>query len=135
MNDCLQASSPPAVKEVPCVFDRRRYGFPYKANMITDMTHGPPPISICASVMLTKSAQHLDCIPACLMYWTTPLTRPIMHAILHALAMSWPTSRASNQAQQSVAEPLQLQLTKSFSISPVHGEAMTQSDHLQEGNE
>lgn len=26
-----------AVEEVPCVFDRRRYGFPYKANMITGM--------------------------------------------------------------------------------------------------
>jgi hypothetical protein len=68
------------------------------------------------------------------MYWTTPLMQPIMHAILHALPR--PTSRASNQAQaqQSVAEPLQLQLTKSFSLSPVPGEAMTQSDNLQDGN-
>ena len=40
---------------VPCVFDRRRYGFPYKANMITDMFTAPY-LSRYVSVMLTKSA-------------------------------------------------------------------------------
>ena len=56
--------------------------------------------------------------------------QPMMHAIQHALPR--PTSRASNQTQRSVAEPIQLQLTKTLSISPVPGEAIAQSDNLQD---
>lgn len=37
----------PAVEETPCVFDRRRYGFPNKANMITDMITAPAYLDMC----------------------------------------------------------------------------------------
>jgi len=37
----------PAVEDVPCVFDRRRYDFPYKANMITDMITAPTYLDMC----------------------------------------------------------------------------------------
>jgi hypothetical protein len=37
----------PAVEEVPCVFDGRRYSFPYKANMITDMLTASTYLDVC----------------------------------------------------------------------------------------
>ena len=37
----------PAVEEAPCVFDRRRYCFPYKANVITDMVTALTHLDMC----------------------------------------------------------------------------------------
>ncbi len=50
----------PAVEKVPCVFDRRRYGFPYKANMIADMRTALTYLDICVSVKFPSALNGRD---------------------------------------------------------------------------